>query len=100
MEKDGRIAFEKLFDAVIDCMVLTRSILLYQEDYSSNVVSYLNLLEFDEEDEMLHVKHFKLPGDLVINDLVSASLEPFVRAHPEQDKQALRNLISSDYPIK
>ena len=32
---------------------------------------------------------------MVIKDRVNASMEPFVQAHPSEDKQALRNTISA-----
>ena len=32
----------------------------------------------------------------MVTDPTTASMEPFVKAHPSQDKQALRNLIKSE----
>ena len=90
---DGQAVYEKLLDEVIDCWMLTVDSLFYQQRYADNMITYVKLSTKAEE---VQVKHFKLPADVVIKDHITASMEPFVEAHPSEDKQALRNLIKKE----
>ena len=81
---DGRNVFEKQLDEVIDTWMLTVDTLFYQQRFSDNMITYVKLSQNAEEVE---TKYFKLPADVVIKDHVNASMEPFVEAHPEKNKQ-------------
>ena len=91
---DGSTVYEQLYDYVIDSWLLTKDRFMYQERYSDNRITYVRLPFDDDEEESkeedkvseVQVSHFKLPADLVIEDRIQASLEPFVEAHPNEDK--------------
>ena len=95
---DGTVVYEKLFDFIIDSWVMTYDKFYYQEQHSSNKITYVKLpYEEDEEGKAaeVEVKHFSIPANYVIKDRIVASMEPFVQAHPNEDKQWLRSTISA-----
>ena len=91
---DGSTVYEKLCDHIIDSWLLTKDRFIYQDRYSDKAITYVRL-PFDEGEEEskeedtvseVQVTHFNLPDDLIIEDRIQASLEPFVEAHPNEDK--------------
>ena len=87
------MVYERQTDEVIDTWIISQDTLVYQERLSDNLITYVKLSSDGESNE---VTNFKLSADIVVLDHLSASMEPFVKAHSSQDKQALRNLIKSE----
>ena len=95
LNKDGFSVYEKQLDRVIESWLLTKDQFFFLEDLASNIITYVKL------DGEAQVKYFKLPPKVVFKRPITASMEPLVQAHPSEDKQALRDLISSEYgPVK
>ena len=96
--KDNDVtAFEVLLDKMPASWYLAKEDFLYQEDLASNKVTLVNF-KFGEVNA---VKEFQLPADIVIKKPISANLDTLIEKHPYEDKQALRDLISSeDGPIQ
>ena len=69
---------------------LERDRLVYQEDLSSNIITYVRLYT----DQEPAVYKFTLPRDITIKRRTVANNELYIQMHPCEDKDALRNLIN------
>ena len=94
LSREAQVVYEKLTDEVIDTWIISQDTLVYQERLSNNLITYVKLSQ--DGGESNEVTLFKLPADMVVEDHITASMEPFVQAHRSEDKQALRNLIKSE----
>ena len=92
LKQDDVTAFEVLLDKMPASWYLAKEDFLYQEDLASNKVTLVNF----KFGEVNIVKEFQLPDDIVIKKPISANLDTMIEKHPCEDKQALRDLISSE----
>lgn len=71
---------------------MTKDTLIFIEKLSSNLITFVKVYVDDDPD----IQHFRLPSDLALENPLTASLEPFVQIHSNENKQAVRDKIASE----
>ena len=84
--------FDKLYDQMLYCWHLTKDEFIYMPEQASGKIVHIRVLK----GEVTSVKEFQLPEDIAIKSPISANLDTLVESFNLDDKQALRDLISSE----
>ena len=90
LSKSGNVIYEKELNQMLESWHLGSERLVFQEDLSSNVITYVRLYT----DQEPAVYHFTLPRELTIKRQTVANNELYIQMHPCEDKDALRNFIN------
>ena len=87
INKHGIVVYEKALNKMLDSWYLAKDVFIYQEDASSNIITYVYKLN------EYQYKHFKLPDDLNMSKPKANGMEALVQEHAYKDKETLRTYI-------
>ena len=75
---------------MLDSWYLAKNVFVYQEDVSTNIISYVYNLSIAEKPRF---KNFKLPDSIKICKPKANDMEALVQQHAYKDKDSLRTYI-------